>query len=303
MGQIRRKSPFWSTAGPVFGYLLIQGAIQTILLLVIELPYIMGAYADIMGNGSVTSMQEIMNAYVDALEPALEIVAGYQVEILSLSALGTIVLSGILFSRDRKLEKTLHIPQPERAPLSKYWTVAVFGAAGCIAATCMMAMAQAAFQDTQYQQTAEITYSAGFPVQLIGLGVITPVAEELMFRGVLYRRLRERQGFWYSAMWSALLFSFMHTNTTQMIYALLLGVMLSYLYEKFGSFVAPLLLHILLNTGSVVFTELGVFSYLAADPMRMAGAVIAGAFVCSVMFVFIQKMPVRIRTEIPGDGE
>ena len=161
-----------------------------------------------------------------------------------------------------------------------------------------MAMVQLAFYDEQYQQTAQITYSAGLLVQIIGLGIVTPVAEELMFRGVLHKRFRERQGFWYSALWSSLLFSFMHSNTTQMVYTFLLGVLLSYLYEKFGSFKAPLVLHILLNTGSVVFTELGVFRYLAGSPARMAGAVIAGAFLCSVMFVVIQRMPVRIENRL-----
>ena len=120
-----------------------------------------------------------------------------------------------------------------------------------------MAMVQLAFYDEQYQQAAQITYSAGFLVQIIGLGIVIPIAEELMFRGILYKRFRERQGFWYSALWSALLFSFIHSNTTQMIYAFLLGVLLSYLYEKFGSFRAPVVLHILLNTGSVVFYGAG----------------------------------------------
>ena len=124
-----------------------------------------------------------------------------------------------------------------------------------------------------------------------------------MFRGILYKRFRERQGFWYSALWSSLLFSFMHSNTTQMIYTFLLGVLLAYLYEKFGSFRAPVVLHILLNTGSVVFTELGVFGWLAGSPVRMAGAVISGAFLCSVMFVLIQRMPVRIKTQQNTDDD
>ena len=122
-----------------------------------------------------------------------------------------------------------------------------------------------------------------------------------MFRGILYKRFRERQGFWYSAIWSALLCSFMHSSTTQMVYTSLLGVLLSYLYEKFGSLRAPVLLHILLNTGSVIFTELGVFRWLAGNPMRMAGAVIMGAFICSVMFVLVQKMPGSVRTERASD--
>lgn len=303
MNRIYRKSPFWSLAGPLLGYLAIQFAVQFAAQFVIEMPYAVRAYAEILrGSGdTVPSLQEFLNSYMQALEPAFEAVVRYQVEIVTLSALGTIVLTGILFARDRKLEQKAGVVLPEKAALSKYWTVVVFGIAGCIAATCLMAMVQLAFYDERYQQTAQITYSANFLVQIIGLGVITPVAEELMFRGILYKRFRERQGFWYSALWSAFLFSFMHSNTTQMVYTFLLGVLLSYLYEKFGSFRAPVALHILLNMGSVVFTELGVFHWLAGSPARIAGAVIAGAFLCSVMFVMIQRMPVRIAPHKSGD--
>ena len=305
MNQIYRKSPFWSLTGPFLGYLGIQFAVQFITQSVLEMPYLVRAYAEIIRSGrdTVPSMQEIWNSYIQALEPAFEAIARYQVEIVTLSALATIILTGILFARDRKLEQKARIMLPERAPLSKYWSVGVFGIAGCIAATCLMAMIQLAFYDEQYQQTAQITYSAGFLMQIIGLGVVIPVAEELMFRGILYKRFRERQGFWYSALWSSLLFSFMHSNTTQMIYTFLLGVLLAYLYEKFGSFRAPVVLHILLNTGSVVFTELGVFGWLAGSPVRMAGAVISGAFLCSVMFVLIQRMPVRIKTQQNTDDD
>ena len=303
MNRIYRKSPFWSLAGPLLGYLAIEAVIQFALMFLIEMPYMVRAYAEILrdNSGTALSMQEIWDSYMQALEPALEAIAKYQVGIISLAALGTIILTGILFARDRKLERQAGVKLPDKAPLSKYWTVVVFGVAGCIAATCLMAMIQLAFYDAQYQQNAQITYSAGLLVEIIGLGLITPVAEELMFRGILYKRFRERQGFWYSAIWSALLFSFMHSSTTQMVYTSLLGVLLSYQYEKFGSLRAPVLLHILLNTGSVIFTELGVFRWLAGNPMRMAGAVIMGAFICSVMFVLVQKMPGSVRTERASD--
>lgn len=204
MNQIYRKSPFWSLAGPMLGYLAIQFVVQFAAQLVIEMPYVMRAYAEILRGSSdtVPSMQELLNSYMQTLEPAFEAIVRYQVEIAALSALGTIVLTGILFARDRKLEEKIGVVLPEKAPLSKYWTVVIFGIAGCIAATCLMAMVQLAFYDEQYQQTAQITYSAGLLVQIIGLGIITPVAEELMFRGILYKRFRERQGFWYSAILS-----------------------------------------------------------------------------------------------------
>ena len=66
--------------------------------------------------------------------------------------------------------------------------------------------------DEQYQQTAESMYSASFPVQLLVMGVVIPAAEELMFRGVMYKRYREKRKFWYAALWSSLFFAVTHTN-------------------------------------------------------------------------------------------
>ena len=59
MNQIYRKRSFWSLAGPLLGYLGIQFAVQFAAQFVIEMPYIMQAYAKVLrGSGdTVPSMQ------------------------------------------------------------------------------------------------------------------------------------------------------------------------------------------------------------------------------------------------------
>lgn len=303
MNQIQRKSPFWSLAGPLLIYMGIQLAVQTAVYLVISMPYILQAYAGVMKGETLPTMEEWFRTCMEALEPAFEILAAHQVEIAGVTALVTFVLTIPLFLKDRKLEKMCGIPAVGKVPLQGYGLIVLFGAAGCIAATCLMAMAQLVIYDPKYQQTAEVMYAAGIPLQILYLGIVIPVGEELMFRGILFKRFRERQGFWYSAICSSIFFAFMHTNTIQTVYAFLLGLMLSYLYEKFGSFKAPALLHIVMNTGSVLVTELGGFNWIGADPMRMAAATIGGAFICSVVFVMIQRMPGTVTVQPPKGME
>ena len=303
MNQIQRKSPFWSLAGPLLIYMGIQLAVQTAVYLVISMPYILQAYAGVMKGETLPTMEEWFRTCMEALEPAIEILAAHQVEIAGVTALVTFVLTIPLFLKDRKLEKMCGIPAVGKVPLQGYGLIVLFGAAGCIAATCLMAMAQLVIYDPKYQQTAEVMYAAGIPLQILYLGIVIPVGEELMFRGILFKRFRERQGFWYSAICSSIFFAFMHTNTIQTVYAFLLGLMLSYLYEKFGSFKAPALLHIVMNTGSVLVTELGGFNWIGADPMRMAAATIGGAFICSVVFVMIQRMPGTVTVQPPKGME
>lgn len=289
MNQIRRRNSFWSLAGPLLGYWFIQMAVIFVIEIVISIPAVTDLMADISA-GSVSSQEEFAQLYITAMETLLGRVMQYQAEIMAAAAVGTLIMTVILFRKDRQLEIMYNIPQWKKAPAVKYWPVAVMGIIGCIGVTCLSAMVQLVLYDPQYQEATAVVYSSSFPAELIGLGIISPIAEEMMFRGVMFRRYRENKGFLYSALWSSAFFALMHTNMIQMVYSFLLGILLAYLYEKFGSVKAPVLLHVLLNTGSVVFTEIGVFDWLGGGAERMAAAVIVSAFICSMMFVIIQKM-------------
>lgn len=291
MNHIQRKSPFWSLAGPLLAYLAIQWAVQFIVELVITIPYIAKAYFELFGTdpSAVMGAEEMKEFYMELLQPVYELIVRHQVEIAGAAAFCTLFLTIPLMMHDRKLERKFGIVKENGFTLAGYGKVFIFGISGTIAATCLMSMAQIAFYDEFYYRTSQIAYSASFPVQLLALGIIIPAAEELMFRGVLFKRFRERQQFWYSAGCSSIFFALMHTNGTQMIYSFLLGLILAYLVEKSGSLKVSFFLHFVMNAGSLVLTKTGVFSWLGSVPIRMAGAAILGAFICSVMFVLIQK--------------
>lgn len=284
-------------AGPLIAYYVIQLVVQTAIQTVIQAPYLAKAYVDNFVNGGASDFQEAMNGYLSAAEPAIEHALKYQVEIAGAAALCTIPLTLILFNKDRKLEKACGIVPAEKTPFSNYWTIVLFGAILSAGVTCLSTMVQAVIQDEQYKQAAENMYSASFPMQLLVLGLVVPAAEELMFRGILYKRCRERRKFWYAAFWSSVFFAITHTNDIQMVYAFLLGICLCYLYERFGSFKAPLVLHISANAVSLILTETGVFGWLGAEPIRMAVAAVISAFLCSSLFVLMQRMTEKERSD------
>ena len=84
-------------------------------------------------------------------------------------------------------------------------------------------------------------------VQIIGIGFILPLCEELVIRGLVYMRMRQYLQVNMAILLSALLFAIMHGNMIQGIYAFILGVILAWFYEKYGSILAPLLIHITAN--------------------------------------------------------
>ena len=84
------------------------------------------------------------------------------------------------------------------------------------------------------------------PRLLIGAVIIAPIAEELLFRGLILRLLRHFGDGWAIAI-SALLFALAHTSLFQMPYALVAGVMLGVLAVGSGGVLLPIFAHFVYN--------------------------------------------------------
>lgn len=77
--------------------------------------------------------------------------------------------------------------------------------------------------------------------------IVAPISEELVFRQVIYKRLRGISPLWVAVIISALMFGLYHGNLVQGIYAFIMGCLLALVYEWTGSFVAPVLFHMIAN--------------------------------------------------------
>lgn len=289
MNRTPESKAFWRLLGPVLLYWGIEFAAQLIAELVLLIPNAPEIVNSAEIKDAMTN-EEIQQATLQMVLKATEIFLKYQIEILAITALCTIPLTLFLFSKDRKREREQNIVVNKKAPGSKYILLFVLGLAVCIGGTCLATMANLAMASEAYQETSKAFYSAGFVVQVLCLGIIVPIAEELMYRGVLYKRVRENGGFWRAALSSTLLFAMSHGNLVQLLYAFGLGLLLAYAYEKYGSLKAPVCLHVTANMISLILTEVGVFDWIVVSPERLAVSVIICAFVGAVMFVMIQRI-------------
>jgi membrane protease YdiL (CAAX protease family) len=89
--------------------------------------------------------------------------------------------------------------------------------------------------------------------------VMAPLSEELFFRGLLFRTVRDRHGFWPAALGSAIPFGLVHFVPSQGIDVLVLqltmvftGLGLAWIYERRGSVVAPIAAHMAFNVVGLV---------------------------------------------------
>ncbi len=96
-------------------------------------------------------------------------------------------------------------------------------------------------------------------LMFICTGLISPFTEEIMFRGVLLKKLRpygDRLAVWFSAF----AFGLYHGNFSQFFYALALGVVLGGISVKTNRLIYTILLHVVINIcGSVIIP--GVLEY------------------------------------------
>ena len=90
---------------------------------------------------------------------------------------------------------------------------------------------------------------------IIFAGILSPIIEEILFRGVMLNKLRT-YGDKIAIITTALLFGLFHENFSQFFYAVGLGVVFAYVTLKTGTIKYSIGLHIMINMmGSVIGTK------------------------------------------------
>lgn len=93
---------------------------------------------------------------------------------------------------------------------------------------------------------------AGGPALIVlWIGVLTPIIEEIFFRGLLLTALSERVPIWVAIVGQALLFAAVHIDFIRLPYLIALGLILGYLVKRTSSLLPAVLLHIVVNVISL----------------------------------------------------
>jgi membrane protease YdiL (CAAX protease family) len=102
---------------------------------------------------------------------------------------------------------------------------------------------------------------SGNPVsKAIALVVIAPIAEEMLFRGLIFREFARRYSMRHAIFGSATLFALFHLNPWQAVVAFPIGVIAAWLVLKTGSIIPGIVLHAALNlTSSFLLIPIGAF--------------------------------------------
>lgn len=115
----------------------------------------------------------------------------------------------------------------------------------------------------------------------LAIALFAPVSEELVYRGLVYRRIRDYLGVNAAIVMSALIFGLVHGNVVQFIFAFLIGLALAAVYERYRTIWAPIAAHMAVN----LFSCIGEFAQINLLPDTGYG--ILALFIAEGVFVAV----------------
>ena len=205
--------------------------------------------------------------YVDA-------VLARSMEISLVSNLLTLLILLIVFkARRKKLRKELWL-EPASGLLfgwaaglafCLYWTV-----------TLVMTYLPESWMN-DYAEASSVLDQTGF-LTVLSTAIIGPIAEEVIFRGLIFSRLERAMPGWLAAVLSALAFGLCHGQPAWMAYAFVLGLVFAFLRLRTGSILPSMLAHFIFNGISPVAQRLGDAG--AGDGLILIALVVLGVLGC-----------------------
>lgn len=139
------------------------------------------------------------------------------------------------------------------ASIRALWPIPVLGvAANLLLEAVFMFLPERTLEE--YAESSSVIGQGSGAVYYIGTIILIPFAEEIIFRGLAYTRLRRTMSFLPAAIISSVLFGVCHGQSLWIVYATLMGFMLVFVFDRYRSIWASFLLHLCFNGTSMLLT-------------------------------------------------
>lgn len=129
-------------------------------------------------------------------------------------------------------------------------------------------------------KTSLFDNNSNVAVTLLSTGILGPIIEELIFRGIIYNELKSKYSNMKSILITTIFFAIIHINIIQILYALIIGFILIFVYEKYNNIKAPIILHMASNITTTLFLPLLIKNNLIIN---------YGIFIFSLILLIILK--------------
>ena len=255
----------WKLAWPLLVFFMIQ------------------ALTGVVGGTAVSFLGSSNPAYA-FLEELLES-PSLIILLLAVSSIVTAFIFWLVYLRDNRRRKKF---APQRLLTSYELTIPtvifmlLFCVGGVLISSCIISFLP---ESAAYDELTDMIMSSGRIPVYLAVGVLGPVCEELLFRGLIYRRSRDFWGVLPAVLISSAVFGIAHMNGIQTVNAFILGILLAVCYEHGGTILFPMLVHILNNSFSV--WESFQMANLPAEEMESAAPYLVPEFIAGVVLTVV----------------
>jgi len=147
---------------------------------------------------------------------------------------------------------------------------------------------------SNYNAQMETAFGAGGVAQnLLGIGIIGPLVEEILFRGMIKRELESVSKWKAAVVVQGVLFGLYHFIPLQIIYTIPIGIYLGYITYKTGSVWPAAAGHIALNSLSVLLTAPGIAEVFGSPQFSLLFIVFSVYMFASSLRYFLKREPDR----------
>ena len=253
---------------------LIFIGIQFVILIIAGIAYAM--YLAIGESAGIISYSDTWTI----IEETINFLTGHSMLFLLFSDLACFA---ILFPVWRKTRARLESYKNNNSAVICILIVGFFAAFN-IVQTVIFSLTDVIRYFPSYEEAAEMLVTDSFVVQLLAIGIVAPMIEEVIFRAILINRMKWMP-VWTSVLVQSALFGIVHMNLFQGLYAFIAGILLGLVYVKFKSLPLVMAGHMAYNLASLLLSEL--------ESETSAGIAIALSFVvlpvCAILTIRHKK--------------
>ncbi len=242
MKKESRLMTIWKITYPMMIYVLVQN-IVTIFATVFYTAWLTASYA-------VEGIEKDTAALTE------EVLALYMENALVFLLISSLICLPLFYFLYKHAKKQTHVVR-RNIPMQSKDILAIILASAALSTFLNNAIAISPLPTwfpEYYEETAEMLFSGGIVLQVIEIGVLACIVEELLFRGIAYRYIHHRWGRKAAVFATALLFGIYHFNVVQAVYAGLLGLFMAWLVERYDTLWASVISHMSANLLSVFLT-------------------------------------------------
>ena len=196
-----------------------------------------------------------------------------QITLISNLAVLVILAAFFLLRKKNPLREAGAIP----APLSTAAAAAGLAPILYLLVTVILSLLPEAWLESYAEASAALNDNS--LIMVLASVVAAPIAEEIIFRGLILSRLKRAMPGWLAVVLSALVFGLCHGQPVWMAYAFVLGLFFGLMAHRSGSILPSLLAHFIFNGIGQLGAALEntpISPWLVLGGLALAGAVVCG---------------------------